>query len=273
MLPERGWPRSGIKEAPVGLCVMPSGVTLNWSRLTRMLATITATSCGDPYDLKGRDVLPNVFRIATFPSDFPTFPRHQVAARGHNALSGGSTVRSTLLSAPQLDRYLTRGDYHGKYRHPEADHQEGCVAVSPDVSSGNHSNTTPTSAAYRHDRQEAKRCAKVKKREQLELVRPFSGQIGRRLLPRHASAVTSDEITSGQPAPYGLEGRRDRRSGWRCACSRGCSAGYSWRSSWRRTPPAASTSSALLRRSCPACRHAGLRDPSGAAAQKRMGGL
>lgn len=151
MLPERGWPRSGTKEAPVGLCVMPSGVTLNWSRLTRMLATITATSCGDPYDLKGRDVLPNVFRIATFPSDFPTFPRHQVAARGHNALSGGSTVRSTLLSAPQLDRYLTRGDYHGKYRHPEADHQEGCVAVSPDVSSGNHSNTTPTSAAYRHD--------------------------------------------------------------------------------------------------------------------------
>lgn len=165
-----------------------------------MLATITATSCGDPYDLKGRDVLPNVSRIATFPSDFPTFPRHQVAARGHNALSGGSTVRSTLLSAPQLDRYLTRGDYHGKYRHPEVDHQEGCVAVSPDVSSGNHSNTTPTSAAYRHDRQEAKRCAKVKKREQLELVRPFSGQIGRRLLSRHASAVTSDEITSGQPA-------------------------------------------------------------------------
>lgn len=142
MLPERGSPRSGIKEAPVGLCVMPPGVTLNWSRLTRMLATITATSCGDPYDLKGRDVLPNVSRIATFLSDFPTFPfpRHQVAARGYNALSGGSTVRSTLLSAPQLDRYLTRGDYHGKYRHPEADHQEGCV-----VSSGNHSNATPTS--------------------------------------------------------------------------------------------------------------------------------
>jgi hypothetical protein len=38
MLPERGSPQCGAKNASVGLCVMPCDVILNWSRLTRMFA-------------------------------------------------------------------------------------------------------------------------------------------------------------------------------------------------------------------------------------------
>lgn len=105
MLPDKGLPTSRINEAPVGLCVMPSGVMLNWSRLTKMLATVAAIRWGGRYlwtsKMKAFSASwSSTFHpIATFLSDFP--------ARGvsHGAVFLGSprtmVYESVVGRAPQ----------------------------------------------------------------------------------------------------------------------------------------------------------------------------
>jgi hypothetical protein len=108
IFPERGLPMSGTKEAPVGLCVMPSGVTLNWSRLTKMLATI-ATPPGGPYPLAFQAAFSVNWWYST-PAELQRSCRASLrglllsAARRESSVSASSRKPASLGSLGPADR-------------------------------------------------------------------------------------------------------------------------------------------------------------------------